>query len=231
VDRMMQKCFRRVLMAIPAAGGLALAGSAAAEPLVGELSRKEWRAHIERAQSRLEQLRQEGKIIDQNDVQLQQSVANREAREAWLARVDEARKRVEHHRASRETSEHEEIALKEADPALVQPQEANDDIRVGSLPPAGMVRRQLSESGKVQPNGGQSLSRGEPSKQTALDREQKPDGRAAKQVRRTQRAASASGTLRDPLPVRGVQVSTAVPATGPSCTSFWGCLKQAVGIR
>lgn len=229
VNRMMQKCFRSVLAAIPAAAGLAFIGSAAAQQSAGELSRKEWRAHIERAQSRLEQLRQEGKIIDEGEAQSQQSASNREAREEWLARVDEARKRVEQLRASRETSE-EEIAVKDADPAPGQPEAANDDIRVGTLPPAGMVRRQLSGS-KVLPSGGKPTTRSEPSKQTGLDRDLKPDSRPAKQVRRTQKQTPAGGAARDPLPMRGVQLSNAVVATAASCTSFWGCLKQAVGIR
>lgn len=228
----MQKCFRNVLAAIPAAAGLAFVGSAVAQQPGGELTRKEWRAHIERTQSRLEQLRQEGKITDGSDPHSQQSAANREAREEWLAKVEAARKRVEQLRASRETSEHEDIALKADDPEPGSPQAASDDIRVGTLPPASMVRRQLSESGKVQRSGAQPSSRSEPSKQTGPDREQKPESRAAKQVRRSQRPAPAGGTVRDPTSARAMQISNAVVTTSSSsCTSFWGCLKQAVGMR
>lgn len=226
----MQNCFRSVLAAIPAAAGLAFAGSAVAQQPFGELTRKEWRAHIERAQSRFEQLRQDGKIIEGSEHLSQQPAANREAREEWLARVDAARKRVEQLRASRETSEHDEFALK--DDELAPSQAAGDDIRVGSLPAANnMVRSSPSEPAKLSHSNGKPSSRGDPAKQASLGPEQKAQSRPSKQVQSAQRPALAGGASHDRSPARLVQVSSANVAAGPSCTSFWGCLKQAVGIR
>lgn len=225
----MQKCFRSVLAAIPAAAGLAFAGSAVAQQPVGDLSRKEWRAHIERAQSRLEQLRQDGKIIEGSAPLSEQTAANREAREEWLARVDAARKRVEQLRALRETSEQEDIALKDDGP--VPPRASGDDIPVGALPSANnMVRPSSSEPAKLPRSNGKPSSRGEP-KQIGLGLEQKPQNRSSKQVQQSHRSVPAGGAGRDRPPARVVQVSSAATATSPSCTSFWGCLKQVVGIR
>lgn len=224
----MQKCFRNVLAAIPAATGLAFVSSAVAQQPAAELTRKEWWAHIERAQSRVEQLRQEGKIIESGEPLSEQSVANREAREEWLAKVDAARKRVEQLRVSRETPEQDDVVLKDDTPA--QPQAAGDDTRVGTLPPANMVRSSSSEAGKLRWNGKPS-SRDEPIKQTSPGREQRPDHRLSKQVKRTRQPVPADATIRDRSPARVAQVSGPVAATSSSCTSFWGCLKQAVGIR
>lgn len=229
VDRVMQKCFRNVLAAIPAATGLAFVGSAVAQQPAAELSRKEWWAHIERTQSRLEQLRQDGKIIEESEPRSQQSVANREAREEWLAKVDAARKRVEQLRASRETSEQEDIALKDDAPG---PSEAaGDEFRVGTLPPANMVGPSSSEAGKLQRASGKPSLRDEPTKQTGPGREQKSDHRMSKQVKRSRQYTQTDPTVRDRSPARVTQVSNAVAATSSSCRSFWGCLKQAVGIR
>jgi hypothetical protein len=231
VDPMMQGRLRVVFAAVSMAASSACAGFAMAQQPGGELTRKEWRAHIERAQSRLEQLRSEGKVTDGTELHPQQSGANREAREEWLARVEAARKRVEETRTSRETSEQEEVAQKETVPELNTPEGASDDIRVGTLPPASAMRVQPSDAEKAPQGVEKPSSRGEPSKQAGSGREQKPDGRLGKQVRRSQRPPPVGGPRRETSTARAVPVSSTVVATAPSCTSFWGCLKQAVGIR
>lgn len=207
-----------------------LLGSVFAQDTAAIPTRKEWRAHVERVQQRVEKIRQEGKFLEGEDLQSVNPKSSEASREEWRAQVELARQRVEKIRREKELVEQQEATL--GQPAgenveRIPDQNALTAIDSGPTAPehTGNLIATPSKSNGVKiatrshADGGNPVNEGN-NQRAEVQRAKQRDLRNVRHREALDRSPSVTAAM-----------ATTPGSSSPSCSSFWTCLKKLLIVR